>query len=539
MEDTLDSDAEASPNPVSRRNQNIPVREHHSIQEEDHCGYFDSDPGFGIGTTPPRNHREEIRLHSRSRQGPKPPRLVIPKRDSVPKTFNAGTRRSLVRMEKLEDMEAFINPALGSTAMQQKRKSITIERNQQREYKHGPNCGDISDAPGIHVPLPAHSFFDPLPSPIPKVDSNIFFRSLNSQPVSQSPPPSPPVAKTKKHSIGRSHCPDDRIAFHKIFSEMIRIGSAKKDAVSESKNSVLNSQEKNTFQTEWNQLLWLGLKSFQNGITMMEEDQRLIEQRAMIPDILQAILLFKFEASPSTSEGPTRCTLKSRNRVMSSSTEHQGDTGSDSDRSSEPQKGCDTCSTPFLTRRPSADIGLCMPLSAALTNYIQNTRQAWKQITTIIEQLTEAEQLYPTLRALHNDFPLCKIEAFILRIETLCLWLNITSDLSHKIEQAALMLGVMDIEGVFWPGILENESEEEEVESVKTKNETQVSQTVEATVIKPHPRRLFDVQESCSSLDSTDTEDTIIEQKDELKLETKFTALPKKRTRSVTFDLTG
>ncbi|XP_071800919.1 mitogen-activated protein kinase kinase kinase 4-like [Asterias amurensis] len=543
LEDAQDGDVDSTLNHVNAGVDYVPNRgEYNSIPEEDN--YLDVDPGFGAGTTPPRNHREEIRRHSRSRQSPKPLRLNIPKRES----FNAGNRRSLVRMDKVDEGEAFIHPVLGSTAMQQKRKSITMERNHQREYKHCSNSGDAADGPGIHIHVPqaGHSFFEPLPSPIPKVDSNIFFRSLNSQQVSQSPPVSPTNVKTKKHSIGKAHCPEDRISFHRIFSEMIRIGGAKKDAVSENKNVV--SQQKNLFQTEWNQLLWLGMKAFQNSISMMEEDQRLIEAREMIPDVLKSILVFKFISSPSKGKGPTRCTLKRfhKQRLLSSgenlSMGNQGDTGSDSDRSvrsydSEPQQACDTCSTPFLNHRASMDVGMCMPLSAALTTYIQSTRQAWKQISAIMKQLEEAEQLYPTLRALHNDYPLCQMKDFTRRIETLNMWLNVTKDLSHKIDQAALMLGVMDIEGVFWPGILENESDEEDIESAKTNDVIQVPSPVKSTVVKPNPRRLFDVPESCSSRDSTDTEDTTVELTLDPKEETKLQKAPKQRTRSVTFDI--
>ncbi|XP_038048070.1 mitogen-activated protein kinase kinase kinase 4-like isoform X1 [Patiria miniata] len=531
------------------------TREYIPIPEDDNVSSFDSDPSYWAGTTPPRNHREEKRQHLRSRQAPKPPRLVIPRResrDSVPKTFNTGPRRSLVKMDKVEEREAFVDPVLGSTAMQQKRKSITIERNQQREYKHSAITFEGTEVPNVAVPL--NTFLDPLPSPVVKVDSNIFFRSLNTQSeskVSQSPPPSPKRSKSKKHSIGKSYCSEDRISFHKIFSEMIRIGSAKKEGSMDGKNFVgwqENSHHNDTVPMAWNQLLWLELKASQNGLTMLQEDQRLVEAREMISSILQAILIFKFIASPSKSRGPTKCTLKRypRTRMLSSTTglenTNQGDTGSDSDRSvqsqDEPLKTCNACSTPFINRRGSVDsIGMCMPLSAALTNYIQSTRQAWKQVTSIMEQLEEARQLYPTLRALQNDYPLYRMVGFSKRIETLCLWLNITSDLNHKLEQAALMLGVIDIEGVFWPFILEEEPDEEQV----TLNEIHTTQKAEAGVIKPHARRLFDVKEASSSIDSTDTEDTTIEKEVEspppLEINDKDVQVPKKRTRSVTFDI--
>ncbi|XP_022089854.1 mitogen-activated protein kinase kinase kinase 4-like [Acanthaster planci] len=545
-------DVEGEPatlNHVSSSQHAAAMRDHLPIPEEDNLSSFDNDPGYWAGTTPPRNHREEKRQHLRSRQGPKPPRLVIPRRDSIPKTFNSGPRRSLVRMDKVDEGEAFIDPVLGSTAMQQKRKSITIERNQQREYKHSAVNYDGTEVPSVIVPL--NTFLDPMPSPVVKVDSNVFFRSLTTQQVSQSPPPSPKSSKSKKHSVGKCYCPEDRISFHKIFSEMIRIGTAKKEGSVEGKNYSgwqENSNQTDTVRMAWNQLLWLELKAFQNGLTMIQEDQRIVEAREMIPSILEAILRFKFIPSPSKGKGPTKCTLKRhpRGRLLSSNTASesvsQGDTGSDSDRSvqsqDEPLKPCNTCSTPFLNRRASSDsVGMCMPLSAALTNYIQNTRQAWKQITSIMEQLEEASQLYSTLRALQNDYPLYKMTGFRKRIETLCLWLNITGDLNHKLEQAALMLGVIDIEGVFWPFILDDESEDEQIDQL----EMNAVQKVESGLIKPHPRRLFDVKEVSSSLDSTDTEETAIEKEVESpsipELNNQDTQVPKKRTRSVTFDI--
>ena len=96
----------------------------------------------------------------------------------------------------------------------------------------------------------------------------------------------------------------------------------------------------------------------------------------------------------------------------------------------------------------------CVPLSKALTDYIHDSREAWKVITKLLEQLEEAERLYPTQKALQVDFPQYGSFEFNERVKTMCLWLNVTNDVSLTFELTEVALGVFDImETVWWPCI--------------------------------------------------------------------------------------
>ena len=198
--------------------------------EDEKFDSLDSDLGDLnlYSTTPPRNIREERRQGRRHSQ--KPPKLTIPKAiGSRPRLQRA--RHSVVRMEGLD--ETFYAQQQGDEwkqAYRMQSRQLDKERTREREFKHSNVSIDVTDTVNserFHS-LPV-SMYDPLPSPIPKVDSFTPFRSIKSQ--QKSPPTSPTatVNRVKRLSSisSKLHCPPDRVEFHNIFSKLIRMGTKK------------------------------------------------------------------------------------------------------------------------------------------------------------------------------------------------------------------------------------------------------------------------------------------------------------------------
>ena len=199
----------------------------------------------------------------------------------------------------------------------------------------------------------------------------------------------------------------------------------------------------------------------------MEQDRLLLESRELITSILQAIMSFRFDSSNGGGRNsPNRCTLKkippaaSEGSSLDAAEEGGVDWGHHHGQQQQQQNriavshgpGCDSCNV-CSSRRVSTSSEACVPLSKALTDYIHDSREAWKVINKLLEQLEEAERYYPTQKALQVDYPQYGSVEFNDRVQAMCLWLNITNDLSMTFELTELALGVADLDGVWWPCI--------------------------------------------------------------------------------------
>ena len=213
--------------------------------DEDKFDSLDSDLGdIMLGTTPPRNHREERRNNGR-RHSHKPPKLTIPNKTST----DGGRFRARHSVVRMEGLGAYFDEQFDDKQhFQMRSRKLDKERREHREFKHSAisiNTETTTSSTGMFHSLPLQ--YDPLPSPIPKVDSFTPFLSIKSQ-QKVSPPSSPSLHQTtssnnrvkrlSSSSAQKLQCPPDRVEFHQIFSKLIRMGqgsSTKKDQAADTR----------------------------------------------------------------------------------------------------------------------------------------------------------------------------------------------------------------------------------------------------------------------------------------------------------------
>ena len=75
---------------------------------------------------------------------------------------------------------------------------------------------------------------------------------------------------------------------------------------------------------------------------------------------------------------------------------------------------------------------------------------ACQQVINLFERLETVEQLYPTSQALREENCKYLSEKFQLNFETLCVWLNITKDLNHKLHTVAKILCIDVTDNETW-----------------------------------------------------------------------------------------
>ena len=69
-------------------------------------------------------------------------------------------------------------------------------------------------------------------------------------------------------------------------------------------------------------------------------------------------------------------------------------------------------------------------------------KAAIEQVTELFDKVERVEHLYPTCKSLGEQNPKYRSEEFTRNFETLCLWLNVTSELYHKLHLVAKFVGV-------------------------------------------------------------------------------------------------
>ena len=94
--------------------------------------------------------------------------------------------------------------------------------------------------------------------------------------------------------------------------------------------------------------------------------------------------------------------------------------------------------------RQTSQEGFCCQLKAAID-----------QVTELFDKIERVENLYPTRKSLGEQIPKYKSEKFIRNFETMCLWLNITRELYHKLHLIAKFVGVNPADTETWKDWLE------------------------------------------------------------------------------------
>ena len=77
-------------------------------------------------------------------------------------------------------------------------------------------------------------------------------------------------------------------------------------------------------------------------------------------------------------------------------------------------------------------------------------KAAIQQVTELFDKVERVENLYPTCKSLGEQNPKYKSKEFSRNFETMCLWLNVTRELYHKLHSIAKFVGVDPADSEIW-----------------------------------------------------------------------------------------
>lgn len=78
----------------------------------------------------------------------------------------------------------------------------------------------------------------------------------------------------------------------------------------------------------------------------------------------------------------------------------------------------------IFTEKQKLKCSRCTSVSCSYCFLVQT--EAITEVENLLIRLEDAEKLFPSTKAMGSHFPLYRSEAFISRIKTMCLWLNMT-----------------------------------------------------------------------------------------------------------------
>lgn len=377
-----------------------------------------------LSKTPPMTQRFMRRERSRTITGRPPHRL--PSSNSSP---NLSTYSTAVNSLKAKH--------------DKKMQRLKSDRSAMRSLKHSPLSFDAPD------PQKAPSPSDLGPPRSPFIDTTKQYRSLASHQIGPGSPTLQASKPVKKLSATGPIVPEERRKFHRTFALLIRMGN-KGDTKSSGHN---DDDERSHFQTRWPEVLWLELQACFNMISIDQQDTQLLEAREVVKDVYNSIMNFKFICSNQQFDRKCAkpCLLKSLYGCQNGTNDcKETDGGCES---ANPQKP----SSSFIGRRSRIEStgshkSFCLPLEDALDSYTADTQKAWHIISDLLKELELVEALYPTTKALIEEYREMGSIEFIERVRVLQLWMNLTKEIGQQLSVAEEALGVED-QKVPWPYI--------------------------------------------------------------------------------------
>ncbi|KAM3931243.1 mitogen-activated protein kinase kinase kinase 4 isoform 2-T2 [Leptodactylus fuscus] len=344
------------------------------------------------GTSPPSTPRQMKRMstkHQRNCTGRPAARTLCKEKMSTPN--QTAPKEINKNSDNVED----------HSYRQEKKNRATLRTN-ERDRKKNVQCSFMLDPSCGSLPKKS----------IPDVDLNKPYLSLGSSSAKLPVSVPVPIARTTRQT-SRTDCPADRLKFFETLRLLLKLTS-----VSKKKEREQRSQE-NTSSTWFNrshELFWLELQAWHAGRSINDQDLYLYTARQAIPEIINEILTFK---------------VNYRRLLTVSNGEDLNGTSSEG-----------TCTG----SRDSATSG-----HPSYHDHIQKQRISFEQVKQIMELLEYIEALYPSLQALQRDYEKYAAKDFQARVQALCLWLNITKDLNHKLRIMGTVLGIKNLSDIGWP----------------------------------------------------------------------------------------
>ena len=257
-------------------------------------------------------------------------------------------------------------------------------------------------------------------STVVKVDTLSRIMCLNPKPVTKQddglsdgnlqPVPLPGISSAAPQY-------EDRCDFYQTFSMLIRLGNVPKKEkepkggggglFGSSPYARQQSTEQEMWQTHLCDLIWFELQAYINVRTNKDQDDFLCEARKGIGTTLDRVMSFN-------AAGIT-------------------------DNSSDAQIFTNGLTVECLCSRcKSRYSGVC------LQQVIRKQCAVSKMVMSLLDDVENAESLYPTQKALANEHPVYAEHEFQQRIATLCLWMTITRDIAHKLKLMAEIAYISD-----------------------------------------------------------------------------------------------
>lgn len=148
-------------------------------------------------------------------------------------------------------------------------------------------------------------------------------------------------------------------------------------------------------------LIWLEIQAWHQGKSMKEQDSLLCEARSTIPDVLSKVIDFKYDSSFEAMCCKPQSSLS------------------------------------FVDIKET--FSAC---SISCEHYVEHINQAYDQISELLEEVYEIESLYPSLKCMSSAHSLYNNVAFDTKHRTLCLWINIISDIRIKLNLLSSLFGI-------------------------------------------------------------------------------------------------
>ncbi|XP_075452861.1 mitogen-activated protein kinase kinase kinase 4 isoform X5 [Ascaphus truei] len=283
----------------------------------------------------------------------------------------------------------------------QEKKNRAALRTTERDHKKNVQCSFMLDSVGS---LPKKS--------IPDVDLNKPYLSLGCSNTKLPVSVPVPIARTTRQT-SRTDCPADRLKFFETLRLLLKLTS-----VSKKKEREQRGQENTS--SMWfnrsNELIWLELQAWHAGRSINDQDLYLYTARQAIPDIINEILTFKVNYGRLSS-------VSNGGNLNGTLPEGQ-----------------------YMVTHGADVVG-----HSSYHDHIQRQRISFEQVKQIMELLEYVEALYPSLQALQKDYDKYAAKDFQARVQALCLWLNITKDLNHKLRIMGTVLGIKSLSDIGWP----------------------------------------------------------------------------------------
>ena len=305
-------------------------------------------------------------------------------------------------------------------------------------------------------------------------------------------------------SVSTLECPKERVVFHKTLSALINLHNNpdKKKKEPEANATFKRQQsEQEVYTIEWRDMLWLELQAYIAGLNVTEFDARLSRKRiGCIQKVIGDVLSFKFQTNSWPSSKPLSPVCEADDTMLS------GDVMTASGASS--SSAMDTLNGSVIDLT-TFDVATRSLVPKALKIVIREQKEALSEVEQLLRNLAYIESLYPTSKALGSSYPTYATSSFQNRLQSMCLWFNVTRDIASKLSLMASVLFIDAIPGIEWPW-LDSDSPFQQVHNVRDISDVIIPNAPEPEVSRDAP----EVAESSSSSLSSNERSTAARKKE-------------------------